>query len=191
MSSWTSCTIGPAKGIAPEELRMELGASFGPDIRSTAGAEESADLLPSVYDEWGVLSRPLSTASRCDKWLLPWVSAVSDSVRVLYILSLSDTTDDGKIRVFEPTDTGRLAEIRTQRITVGVDREKRGDENFPEHAMKAHPYSIGDHRITIDRETNCLDDLEGEFGARPLVHYGGGVVHIDRDASGEEDETNG
>lgn len=184
VSSWTSCTVAPAESTSPAELRDALADGAPAAVREHARTSGEQQLPPwIVYEQWGACSLRISPGigssfEELFQVLLAWIEPHAEDVAVAYLIRVSDTSGRATIQVYEPGVDG-LRRVEEREATVHVHWLKCGeDEFFPEHAMVVYAGDRDDvwlagalhHLETIE---NHLDDLEAEYGCRPLLHYGG------------------
>jgi hypothetical protein len=205
MGNWFTYTVGLKEDTDPDGILDVLDESATDELLVADRFENPNGLLPRKYPEWDVLSKKLGRLSweqseSLSASIAQWCRSLAGEIEVVYAVNVSDTTDSVTIRVLAPPE-GCFEEVERRNGEYWTDRDKCDEdgERFPEYAAVVSPRK--DPRLGgVKKHINHVRDLEDEYGARPLIHYGRSkpefeiagfeerTVHIDRDATGEDNE---
>lgn len=87
---------------------------------------------------------------------------------MVYLTTVSDTTDGVTIDVYEPTASGRLGEVETRSGELFYEDHEQYDDRFDERAATVR--ELEDSRMGTYSDEDHVTDLKVEYGARPLFH---------------------
>lgn len=161
MGSWVTYTAVPADGVTLQEFITRIGEELlATDLRD--------DLEPKGYREHGVVSERISSdVSRND--VLRLFGQLHESVRVVYLTSISDTSDSASIDVYEPTISGSLGKVGYRSGNLVFEDREQYDDRFDERAAAVR--ELDDPRMGTYSDQDYVEDLRVEYSGRPLFHY--------------------
>lgn len=101
--------------------------------------------------------------------MLQLFGQIHNSVKVLYLTSVSNTADTASIEVYEPTISGSLGKVGHRSGNLIFEDHDQYDDPFDERAAAIREFD--DPRMGTYSDEDHVTDLRVQYGGRPLFHY--------------------